>query len=161
MPPKHKATPPSGEGFIVTIDGKSWHNDPNIFEMQKEGYVFETLVKTLAEWQVNRDRRTYDVGRLGISHPVLAKHKIEEDIPIDSQGKKVSRRDSRFLRRGPGAAPPRPAKPDPKAEPEQTITETRFRVEFVWIPTPEAERLEADPNAPAEESEATEAAAAE
>lgn len=149
MPPKYRAEGPTGEGFIVTIDGKSWHNDPDNFDMQKYGYIYETLVKNLSEWQIQRDRRSYDIARMGFSHPVITNHQVEENIPLDSQGNKArKRRESRFRRSPtqPGAQP----KPDPNKEPEKTITETSFRVEFVWVPVAAEERPETDPNAEAE-----------
>lgn len=157
MPPKFKEEGPSGEGFVFTIDGVSWHNDPDNFSEQEFEYVFNSLVTTLGEWTVARDRKTYDVGRMGISHPVITMHKEERDIPFDGDKKVKRRNESRLLgRRGP--RPPVPAnKPDPSDENQKTITETQFRVEFVWIPVPESERVDEDPRAAAEADAAAEA----
>lgn len=156
MPPKFKEEGPSGEGFVFTIDGVSWHNDPENFSEQEFEYVFNSLVTTLGEWTVTRDRRTYDIGRMGISHPVISMHKEERDIPFDGDKKVQRRGESRILsRRGP--RPPVPSRePKPSDENQKTITETQFRVEFVWIPVPESERVDEDPRAAAEAEAAAE-----
>lgn len=158
MSPRYRETGPTGEGYIVTIDGKSWHNDPNVFELQKYDYVYTTLVRALSEWQIQQDGKRYDVARMGITHPVITYKDVQTDIPVDSKGNVTPKRTSRFQR---GPATPPPVNPQaPPTEPGQTITETRFRVEFAWVPVPPAERLEADPNAEAA-AEADAAAAAE
>lgn len=153
MMPKYRTEGPTGQGFIVTIDGKSWHNDPDNFELQKYDYVFSTLVAALSEWQIQRDGKLYDVARMGITHPVITFKQVTTDIPLEPTGPTRRKPQSRFDR-GPAPANPNPAAPanGQPAEDAKTITETKFRVEFAWVPIAEAERAEADPNAPAEEA---------
>lgn len=147
MPSKFRAEGPSGEGYIFTIDGVSWHNHPENFAQQEYEYVFNTLVKALGEWTIARDGKKYDIGRMGISHPVISMQKVERDIPYDEKtGQTKRRRESRFQNRA-GRPAPRPGTQESKKEDQKTITQTTFRVEFVWIPTAEEERSDEDPRA--------------
>ena len=146
MPTTLSEAPPSGEGYVFTLTGKSWHSDPNDRRMQKEMYVDSTLVRNLRQWQIERNGRTFDVRRLGITHPTLVSKKVTNIVynPGVSAPPKAG---SRLEERG-SAAPGRGDKP---AEEGTEIPETEFRVEFGWTPTPKEERAEVDPNAPAEE----------
>ena len=145
MPQALQETPPSGEGYVITITGKSWHNESD-YQMSKELYVVSTLVKNLRDWQITRNGRTHDVRRMGISHPTLVqkkKNEIKYTPPGGSDtggtGRLADQQDTRATGR------------DDTTEPD-TILEYEFRVEFVWSETPAEERAETDPDAVLEEN---------
>ena len=145
MPPGLIETPPSGEGYIITITGKSWHNDPNNYRLTRELYVMSTLVQNLREWQIERGGRTYDVRRLGVSHPVLASQKNATIMYTPPAGTQTDTTESRFAdraRTGPNRT---------EQDGAEKLAETQFRVEFAWTPTPIEERAETDPNATIED----------
>ena len=144
VPQKLQEKPPSGEGYVFTITGKSWHHDETDSYRQDVSYVMETLVKNLREWQIEREGRVYDVRRMGISHPAVVSA-VGKDILYNPEGKKPkSEANSRFAGRSQGV----PAGPKPGEQPKgDTVKEIDFRVQFAWVPTPPGERAEADPDA--------------
>ena len=144
MPEPFNTTPPSGPGYVFTLTGTSWHYEPDDFNMQKHDYVYNTLVKNLAEWQIVRDGQTYDVRRMGISHPVLVENKTEDILYVPKAGR-TAEQDSRIAGQQRRNAP----NPQAAADEGQNIPQTKFRVEFIW--QPQEELLDADPLAPAEE----------
>ncbi|MBS0261278.1 MAG: type IV pilus assembly protein PilM, partial [Planctomycetes bacterium] len=79
-----KATGPKGEGYVFTLQGRHFHDDPQNYEMKQVNYVTNTLLKNLKEWEVaelsaNTRGATgviVPVRKMGISHPT-----ITESVP--------------------------------------------------------------------------------
>lgn len=66
------AQAPSGEGYIITLQGMHWHFEEGKPDFQKHNYVVNTLVKNLEQWQAQIDGYLpRDVRRMGISHVTL------------------------------------------------------------------------------------------
>ena len=152
MPAKYRDTPPSGEGYVFTINGTSWHDEyeEGNYDMSHRDYVQNTLVANLAKWQITGpDGKVHDIGRMGITHPVITDARTE-DIYYDPTGNAPPQGGSRLFG---GQNPINDANNN-----GEEIKQTDFILQFVYKPIPEAERLDADPNAPAEEA-ATDAAA--
>ena len=70
MDPADLATPPAGEGYVVTLTGVHYH-DEGTPETRSVGYLRNTLVKNLRAWTIEAGGRTIPVGQLGVSHPAL------------------------------------------------------------------------------------------
>jgi len=77
-------TPPKSEvGYIVTLTGFHLHNNEKTeFPMRNRLYLENTLLKNLRQWELNSDGVTVPVGKIGISHPILA-FAISNKIPYD------------------------------------------------------------------------------
>jgi type IV pilus assembly protein PilM len=61
-------------GYIVTLKGYHYFNNtdnPTDFPLEGQ-FVTDTLVRNLREWILQRDGVEVPVGKIGISHPVLA-----------------------------------------------------------------------------------------
>ena len=71
--PRDRKAPDKNEGYIVTLKGFHLHNNEKA-EFAKRGrlYLDNTLVKNLRQWELNSGGVTVPVGRIGISHPILA-----------------------------------------------------------------------------------------
>ena len=80
-------TPPENkEGYIVTLKGFHLHNFENPkdeeFKMQNRLYLENTLLKNLRQWELNSGGVTVPVGKIGISHPILA-FSMKTPVPYD------------------------------------------------------------------------------
>jgi type IV pilus assembly protein PilM len=66
---RDKASPPSGEGYVFTLNGMHYHHTEKI-EEQGLPYVINSLLRPkLQQWTITtEDGNTIDVGRMGISH---------------------------------------------------------------------------------------------
>jgi type IV pilus assembly protein PilM len=67
-------TPPESKmGYIVTLKGFHLHNNEDTpFKMRNRLYLENTLVENLRQWELNSGGVTIPVGKIGISHPILA-----------------------------------------------------------------------------------------
>ena len=71
--PRDRTAPEKKEGYIVTLKGFHLHNNEKAeFAMRGRLYLDNTLVKNLRQWELNSGGVTVPVGKIGISHPILA-----------------------------------------------------------------------------------------
>lgn len=141
-----KKSPPSGPGYVFDVIGLHYHDEPNNVAVGRGvNYVNATLLKNLKKWQLELKSETgvevVDVRRLGISHPTLLYTPQPRNLQYFPQGKK------RAAPSGPGAVAsnlPVGAAPNDGPEPIPLVM-TQFRVQFVWKPTPVADRKDEVP----------------
>ncbi|MCA9117365.1 MAG: type IV pilus assembly protein PilM [Planctomycetaceae bacterium] len=172
MRPDDQANPPSGPGYVFTLEGVHYHNDKNDPTMRDVLYVNKTLLDNLNDWQVQQPTSTapVPVGKIGISHAAITSAAPAKWIPFDPEAHRAREKGrddgggnvfGRPRRRGfgPGAGPDAipglaagpvpggvPGGPDDAArKPVQMIPETRFTVQFAWQPIPPDERTDARP----------------
>ncbi len=82
---RDRTPPESKEGYIVTLKGFHLHNNEKAeFSMRERMYLENTLVKNLRQWELNSGGVTVPVGKIGISHPILA-FSITNEIPVRSK----------------------------------------------------------------------------
>jgi hypothetical protein len=81
--------PPTGEGYIFTLQGRHYHHDEEDPQQQELFYVVNSFLKSdtgLQQWTIKtEDGRDQDVGRLGISH-ARAQQIDWVEIPYDPKG---------------------------------------------------------------------------
>lgn len=172
MTAEDKETGPSGEGYVFTLRGKHWHNEPQNPKGQGVLYVVHNFLANLHEPTIQRPGYPLrDVTRLGISHATIVDHGTSK-LTLNASGKPETNA-SRLapggrprgggLRRGGGAyetgggayesaAPYSETGPGvPGGQPGEKIEliQTDFIVQFVLQWVPEADReplaLEEDP----------------
>ncbi|MEZ6032494.1 MAG: type IV pilus assembly protein PilM [Planctomycetaceae bacterium] len=81
--PRDRTPPTVKEGYIVTLTGFHLHNNEKAeFAMRERLYLENTLVKNLRQWELTSGGVTIPVGKIGISHPILA-FSITNEIPYD------------------------------------------------------------------------------
>ncbi len=167
-------TAPAGKGYVFTLQGVHYHDDGDPRNGLGIQYVVATLLKNLQSWEVsNLNPQTEQpvvtpVRKLGISHSTITQGgapKFFDFIP----GGGVK----------PGGAPGGIGLPgiggpkggvrsglgideDAKTDiPAIRLPQQDFIVEFVWKPTPIAERKDEDPLVPKPEAGATDPPAEE
>jgi len=95
MTPTDRETGPAGPGYIITLQGEHYHNNPQVAEESGVLYVVNFFLKKLQQPKVQPlDFIERDVTRLGISHATIVYHSRELDVPQTSPA-----------RRGPANAP--------------------------------------------------------
>jgi len=170
MIPADRETAPSGEGYVVTLRGYHFHNDPTNPQEQGVLYVINNFLKKLQQPTVQQpDFPVRDVTRLGISHATILDHsqKIELYNPQERQSTSAARVIKPGGQGGMGANPGNqfgaeggvmPADPsmNPMGNPAnpQNIRElnrTDFVIQFAFNYRPVADRLAADAEAAAAE----------
>lgn len=116
------ATPPTGEGYVFSLHGVHYHEEPTK-DQTREGilYVRNTLLKNLQDWVVTPlgYRTSQPVGQLGISHAAIVM--FREKIPVSMTAPKPTQdlvtrgADPRMMRRPGSPRPTRggPATPQP------------------------------------------------
>ncbi len=71
--PRDRKAPDKKEGYIVTLKGYHLHNNETLsLSMQNRMYLTNTLVKNLRQWELESGGVKVPVGKIGISHPILA-----------------------------------------------------------------------------------------
>ncbi|MCH2200677.1 MAG: type IV pilus assembly protein PilM [Fuerstiella sp.] len=163
--------PPAGEGYIITLAGHHYHNDPSLsFRDIEDAFLESTLVKNLRNWTIEREGFKVPVGQLGISHPIIiwSESNAAEFDPNDRSGNIVGASGFGRRRRNdvdeeeeeeereeayrasmgrstngsrPGLGGPVDAVDD-KPKPVIKMTRTDFQLQFAWIPVPEHERVD-------------------
>lgn len=207
------ATPPTGKGYVFTLQGVHYHDDGDPRKGRGIQYVMATLLKNLQQWEVTQPDPTSGqpvttpVRKLGISHAVITQGGATRSIDFYPGGGYQAGFDPRMpqrpgmrpglgelkdagagIRPGPGAGG-RPgvgagARPgggagakaglgaggkkagalgaedglggnlphidDDVVEDVQVmrIPQQEFTIQFVWAPTPVADRKTEDPLAP-------------
>ncbi len=80
---RDRTAPEKKEGYIVTLKGFHLHNNEKAeFAMRGRLYLDNTLVEKLRQWELNSGGVTVPVGKIGISHPILA-FSITSKTPYD------------------------------------------------------------------------------
>lgn len=72
---KGDQTPPEAKkGYIITLKGHHYFNneEESGFENIEDRFVANTLVANLRQWVLNRGGVEIPVGKIGISHPIIA-----------------------------------------------------------------------------------------
>lgn len=161
-------TPPSGPGYIFTLQGVHFHNDENNINMSDVQYVDQTLLKNLKQWTVElKDLNTgkqvvavVPVRQIGIKYPTISASTpnasvlyfpegmegAQEEAAIkaskDEAGKSKKKKVLGVLKGG-----GKQLKDEGEAAGGQKIDRTAFTIQFVWQETPQDKRLPADPEA--------------
>jgi type IV pilus assembly protein PilM len=101
-----RATAPTGEGYVYTIRGLHWHNNPADTGEQGHLYVMNTFLKNLQQQQTPpiEGFPPRDVRRLGISHATLVSV-TPSFFYYDPEGGKIDKSVPRNLFGGPGTLP--------------------------------------------------------
>ena len=102
-----RAAPPTGEGYVYTIHGLHWHNNPADTGEQGHLYVMNTFLKNLQKQQTPpiEGFPVRDVRRLGISHATLVSV-TPGTFYYDPEGGKIDKTAPRTnLFGGPGTLP--------------------------------------------------------
>ena len=155
--------PAKGRGYVVTITGHH-HHDGGSPDTMTVGYVENTLLKNLKEWEIELDGEKIPVGKMGIEYVVLLECDSQPiTYPPEGFGPRPGGRSrdlgiglfSRGRAESQGGTPEQQKeeiKQREEAPPEvkrQEILETNFTIEFVWRPVPPEKRLEQPPATPA------------
>jgi len=76
-----KTPPASGKGYIVTLKGHHYYNNKEKEDFSKidRRFVENTLVTNLRQWTLNTGLIEVPVGKIGISHPVVAWSLLERE----------------------------------------------------------------------------------
>ncbi len=179
MVPADRETPPSGEGYIFTIQGEHFHFNPQVAEESGLLYVVNTFLKNLQQPKVQpQDFGERDVTRMGISHATIVAHSTEIDRGLIVPPKKGPATTSRLGAGGfglgnrggmnpemetmtPGLGirpgmesqtPGMPGAPGTPGAPLKELPKLKFTVQFAFNYVPPAERV--DPMTEAAEGEA-------
>lgn len=68
-----RAAPTGKTGYIVTLKGHHYYNHKDIeFSKKDRRFVENTLVDNLRKWTLNHGGIEVPVGKIGISHPIIA-----------------------------------------------------------------------------------------
>jgi len=173
MRKEDKDKPPTGPGYVFTLNGRHFHDEPNNVSMQFVPYVQNTLLLNLQQWSIPQfDPITFaptgesiPVRQLGISHATISDSQPKSNVIWFKDG------------RGGGAAGPgsgagaamagvggarakgaknkgkgnkaSTAKPIGIPEEGQAIPLTEFEIQFAWHVIPPEKRVVDDPDKPA------------
>ncbi len=97
--PRDRKAPEKKEGYIVTLKGFHLHNNEKADLLDKErSYLEKTLLMNLRQWELNSGGVSVPVGKIGVSHPILA-FSLTNKVQYDP-----NRRAGAQLTGGPGAA---------------------------------------------------------
>jgi hypothetical protein len=146
--PPMGGNPPSGAGYLFTLEGLHYHHNDKEQETEVAGlYVVHTLLKNLKQWESHAGGRPVPVRAIGITHAVMLEAPINPDIYLYSSDP----REQQLLmgQGGFGAGSPMdmntinpmPMGADAEKKPiGKEIHQTKFRMQFVWQPVPKEER---------------------
>jgi type IV pilus assembly protein PilM len=146
--------PPTGEGYLFTIDGMHYHHDKTDPDYgQAASYVMHSLLKNFKQWNSSTGQ---PVRAIGITHPVLVKAttnptRVLYSPDLREQQMLLQQRNMRDMgNMGNVGTAPQNNKSEPNAAPDGTkpekdskikeIYQTRFVIQFVWQPVPKEER---------------------
>lgn len=89
LAPHDKETPPSGPGYVFTLEGLHYHYDEQNAALRGINYVKETLVNNLQQWAVqHEDAVPVPVGKIGISHATIVFGPKPREIEYYPSGKR-------------------------------------------------------------------------
>jgi len=181
MAPAEREAGPSGEGYIFTIQGEHYHNDPTNPQDSGLVYLINHYLKNLQQPTVQKpDYPLRDVTRMGISHATVVAHDMKQER-LTTGGTKAIAPVSRLAPGGfsgnrpgmppgstpnemspppgvgPGSMPMDPANPNAPTKDLQKFT---FVIQFAFQEIPVAERAPLETATPesGEQAPATEGA---
>ncbi|WP_437226923.1 type IV pilus assembly protein PilM [Planctomicrobium sp. SH661] len=160
MLPADRETGPTGPGYIVTLRGYTYHQDPDNPQEPGVLYVINHFLKNLQKRTVKpADFKERDVTRMGISHATIVDHsqKVELYNPVEREKAAAARvirpntpgmnnpmgdfpTPGNFPGRSPGNPMGNPADPANAKE----LQRTDFVIQFAFAPIPPADRIAAD-----------------
>ena len=145
-----KTVPPSGEGYVFTLECVHHHSGDDITTQAGIGYVEHTLLKNLKEWTIQPADGSppVPIGKIGISHPVILGDYDQRPITYDPENPENREASNPTpgaatgaARPGFGTTPPTvPRAPVLPSETATSIQETTCVVQFVWKKTPPDQR---------------------
>ena len=174
---KDKSVPPSGPGYVFTLEGVHYHHIPGAKHLDEQGteYVANKFLKNLQDWAVVPETKSggqvpfVPVRLIGITHATILDGVPALEVlytPLAPGGNPMPANPGLLnpgqmnpgqgtrptATGGPGRRPPtRPGETTPKTDSlyqEQTLYRTTFKIAFVWKPTLPAERKAWPPVAP-------------
>jgi type IV pilus assembly protein PilM len=161
-----KTKGPGGPGYVFSLRGRHFHEEPGDPKRQGISYVKNTLLHALQQWNVPQfDPSNYGytgvlipVRQLGISHASIVQFQADHKVMFDKNGPGGADNAAAgpFTPRpvaprlgGGGARGRKPAKQpkaeDGKADEARPIRMTEFDLEFAW--RPDVKRIAEDPDA--------------
>jgi len=160
---------PEGEGYIVTLNGEHYHHIPDKPETdQGINYLLDRVIPALQSWTYQQeDGPRVDVRRMGITNPVVTMAK-QQIVNLEQRSKNLRQKprinvidprtnpQNTFNPLMEEGSPPDMGYEGGQVQPGKRpvdlreVHQTLFKIQFVWKPIPEEERLEADPLAPAD-----------
>lgn len=170
MRPQDTAKPPSGAGYVFTLQGRHFHYEQGNRDMQDKLYVVNKLLKNLQQWTVPSPVAgdpPVPVRKLGITHATMP-WALAKNVLFVPKGKRAGAdagaSKSAIAAPTPIAAAPaagtkrggrsRLSKNDPGVrqgavvdDSGQKIPQTDFVIQFAWKEVPEKDRPEQDPDA--------------
>lgn len=183
MVPANRETPPEGEGYIITLRGEHYHNNPENPEDSGILFVINQFLKKLQQPKVQPlDFPERDVTRLGISHATIITHSRRLDPYMGAPPPKATPA-SRLNPRGFGAQrgqpgmetmqpggnplfnpgmqpqlqPGQPGIPgQPGMPPARELYKVEFVIQFAYKYVPPEERVDPVTETPAEGAEGAE-----
>jgi type IV pilus assembly protein PilM len=83
--------PPSGEGYIVTVHGMHWHDDPKDPQGSDVLYLRKTLLANLHKPVLERSGFKRDIGKMGISHATIVDFRGQDELVLKPGARKVEK----------------------------------------------------------------------
>ena len=136
---KTDAPVPKGEGYIVTLKGSHFHDDPDNIEESTALFVQKYLIKSLQKWTLLRNSpgsKQVDIRKMGISHATII-----AATPKPYRHYKNGRRQSPLLNNAKNSG----IESDLGKEEFEDITQTVFKVQFIWKPISVKDRDDISP----------------
>lgn len=143
MTPADQAKPPTGPGYVVSLVGEHFYSPEDV---TKGGVLFvsDTFIENLKKPRLQQPTSTemLEIRRLGITHGTITNSPGKEQVQWYPKGKKSPRPGvapggfGQFQNQTPNAAAAQ------SGEDPININRTPFIIEFVWVPTLPAERVD-------------------
>ncbi len=159
---QEKPPPPSAAGYVFTLSGEHFRDDPNDETKKRQPYVKNYVLSNFQKFEVQQPGtpQPVPVRKLGITHAVF---KADSAKPYNYFPKGKKKGAAATKAGGPagfgqlGARPKAGGNPSPTAtlggvdgqnketEELKVIDRTEFTIQFIWIPTEVGKRLDVDP----------------
>ncbi|MEQ1935818.1 MAG: hypothetical protein ABL962_18330, partial [Fimbriimonadaceae bacterium] len=150
---------PKGMGYVFTLVGEHYRNDPNDDSKQGVPFVQSTLLQDLNKFEFAQPGtpQPVPIRKIGLSHACIASQKKQPNIEYYPRGKKTTSGTSKtggtkFGTARPPMGTPMPVtknsdgqKKDGETPDKKIISRLDFTVQFCWIPTASDKRLAEDP----------------
>ncbi|MGE5194617.1 MAG: type IV pilus assembly protein PilM, partial [Deltaproteobacteria bacterium] len=155
--------PPKGAGYVFTLRGRHFHDEPNDVSRQSITYVKNTFLHQLQQWavpQFDPSKFAYTgvmvpVRQMGIRYATIAERLGDTKVLYSKGGPGAGEEDAAPaaakapIRRYPGMrarTKPKPAKADDAAvDAPRKIPMTEFIIQFAWQEVPPEKREADDP----------------
>ncbi len=157
--------PPSAAGYVFTLSGEHFRNDPNDETKQRQQYVKNYVLSNFQKFEVQQPGtlQPVPVRKLGITHAVF---KSDNGKPYNYYPKGKKKGGATTKVGGTGGFGPLGGRPKGGGTPSSTATlggvdgqsketdemkvidRTEFTIQFIWVPTVVSKRLDVDPLKP-------------